>query len=400
MKSISAFSQNFLKKYGIHNQQDFYFIILISGILYLSCALITTYVNLDIHQLSVFKADLISLNFAMPCLGALLSTFFFPKIREHFLLKHRLHVSLITLFISFGLMIFLINTSYDFPLRFIIGFFFWLLFLEIACFEAEIFQPPYRATFFSLMGIEVALSRALGAACVDFLQSPLMVFGACMVGNGICYFLILKWKTISKDKQNKTVTHSHTSSGSFSRIVLMAPLIFMSIFLMSSIGGAFRSYLAIFFEGTGLNEGNAALAYSFTSLGALILMPIAGRIGDKWGYEITFLLTVCMGLFASILSFFFKEEHILLFLFFIIRGAKQAFIFLMYGWFATQCSGKNLSYGMASFSLIRSSSYFLAPLSVGALINFYGNTSLLWWTLGCLSLTFIFMIFQMKQAKS
>ena len=129
-------------------------------------------------------------------------------------------------------------------------------------------------------------------------------------------------------------------------------------------------------------------------------MPLAGRIGDKWGYEKAFLLTALLGTSATIMAFFFIEKDVLSGLFFMIRGAKEAFISLMYAWIAMQYSGKNLSYGMSSFSLIKSISYVFAPLGVGTLMSLYGNNGFLIWTLAGMILTFILIIFQIRHIKS
>ncbi|HQS84082.1 MAG: hypothetical protein B7Y25_03645 [Alphaproteobacteria bacterium 16-39-46] len=400
MTSISEFSQKLLNKYGIKNQEDFYFVLLISGVLCFIAAFVGTFVNLDIHHLANFKGDVASWNFTMPCLGGLLSTLLFPMIREKWLLKDILKVSFIGLFIAFGCEIPLINTYFDFPIRFMVGFFSGILFLEISCFEAELFKAPYRATIFGFVGIEMSLFASLGSSAVDYFQTPFEVFSLSMVGLVICYFLIFMWKDPLGKKGTKTVESSKKTSQSFYQIVAFSPLIFIAIFMMGSIGGGLSSYLAIFFEGTGMTEGHAALAYSFSNLGALVLMPLAGRIGDKWGYEKAFLLTALVGTVATIMAFFFLQKDVLSGLFFMIRGSKEAFISLMYAWIAMQYSGKNLSYGMSSFSLIKSISYIFAPLAVGSLMSLYGNNGFLIWTLVGMSLTFILIIFQIRYTKS
>ncbi|HQS84080.1 MAG TPA: MFS transporter [Alphaproteobacteria bacterium] len=371
-------------------------------------AFVRTFVNLDIHHLISFRGDIASWDFTMPFIGGFLSTLLFPKIREKFVLKNALRVSFIALFIVLGLMIFLINTFFDFPLRFLIGFFAGFLLLELACFQAELFQAPYRATFFGFMGILVVLSRSIGSSCVDYFHRPFEVFTICMGGLVICYFLVFMWQEPLERKKLRTVKSSkdsgkdsrRNSGKAFYQIIALSPLIFISVFMMGSIGGGISSYLPIFFENLGLSEGDAALAYSFSGLGALVFLPIAGRIGDKWGYEKAFLLITFMGLFSVIMSFFFTQIDALSASFFVIRASKGAFLNLMYAWVATQFAGKNLAYGMSSFSLIKSISYIFAPLGVGTLIGFYGDTGLLLWILGGLSVTFVLMIFEIKKIKS
>ncbi len=400
MTSISEFSQKTLNKYGIKNQEDFYFVLLISGVLCFIAAFVGTFVNLDIHHLARFKGDVASWNFTMPSVGGLLSTILFPKIREKWPLKDILRVSFIVLFLVFGCEIFLINTYFEFPIRFIAGFFSGILFLEIACFEAELFKAPYRATIFGFVGIEMSLFYSLGSSAVDYFQTPFEVFSVSMLGLVICYFLIFMWKDPLGKKNTKTVESSQKSSESFYQIVAFSPFIFIAIFMMGSIGGGISSYLAIFFEGTGMTEGHAALAYSFSGLGTLVFLPISGRIADKWGYEKTFLLITFMGLFAVIVSFFFTQIDVLSASFFVIRASKVSFLVMMYAWIAMQYSGKNLSYGMSSYSLIKSIGHIFAPLGVGTLIGFYGDTGLLLWIFGGLSITFVLMIFEMKKIKS
>lgn len=397
MISIAQFSQKTLKKYGIENQQGFYFIVLIAGILSCISSFIGTYVNLDIHQLLLFK-NLVSWDFTMPCLGALLGTLFFPKARERLASKNIMRISFMILFISFGLMIFLINTYYDFLLRFIIGFFFLFFFLELACFQAETFQAPYRATFFSIMGIEVGLASALGSSLVDVIHSSAEVFEFCMGGIFICFILTFLYKKAFIDKK-KTVNQSAKGSEQpFYKTVFIFPFIFIAIFTEGSMGGGIHNYLPIFFENLGLSKGSAAFSYSLTGLGSLFLMPIAGRMGDKLGYEKSFFLTTLLGLLLASITFFVKQTALLSFLFFLIRGVHASFMCLMYGWFAVKCPGKNLSYGMASFSLIKHLSYVFAPLGVGALMGTYGNKGLLLWCWGTVGITFMLIFFQAQKS--
>jgi len=307
-------------------------------------------------------------------------------------------ISFISLFIAFGLMIFLMNTWYDFPLRFFIGFFFLIIALEISCFEAEIFQAPYRATLFSLVCIEGALLISLGSSFIGFVHSPLEAFGVCMSGLLICCGLVLIWKSSSIEKKKSLDKKTVNSKQAFYTIIRMFPLIFIAIFMMGSIGEGIRSYLPIYFENLGLNKGDAAFAFSFAGLGGMVFMPIAGRVGDKYGYEKAFFLTILLGLFAVSLTFYSSQTDVLSFLFFLISGAKQAFISLSYGWVATRYSGKSLSYGMATFSLTKTVRYVFEPLGAGALMNFYGNTGFSLGCLGALGITFILIMIQNKKA--
>ncbi|MBS0185129.1 MAG: MFS transporter [Proteobacteria bacterium] len=388
--------EKILNKYGIENQKDFYFIITIFGIICFISSFGKTYVNLDLYQF--FKKGLVSWNFSMPFLGALLGTLFFPKIRGRMLSKNILQISFVSLFIILGLMIFLMYTWYDFPLRFFIGFFVVLIFLEISCFEAEIFQAPYRATLFSLVGIEGALLNSLGSSFIGFVHSPLEAFGVCMSGLLICCGLIFIWKTPSGQKKKSLDKGTPNSKQAFYKIICMFPFVFIAIFMMGGLGEGISTYLPIYFENLGLNKADAAFAYSFAGLGGLVLMPLAGRIGDKYGYEEAFFLTIILGLFAVSMTFFNSQTYVLSFLFFLISGTKQAFISLSSAWIATQYSGKSLSYGMATFSLTKMASHVFAPLSFGALMNSYENRGFLLGCLGAFGMTFILMILQNKKS--
>ncbi len=400
MVSISECSEKILKRYGILNQKDFYCLFLIIAILVCVGSFTKTYINLDIYNLPEFKGDRASWDFIMPCLGGFIATLFYPKIHENFSLKTILRGSLIGLAIIFGLLIFLMTTFFDFPLRFCIGFLSGAIFLGLACFQADLFKGPYLATWFGISGIEMALFGSLGDSLVDFFKKPVEVFGISIIGILACLAILFVWQNPSKNEQQKSIQKTKMPHISFYGVVAFSPLIFACIFMMGSVGGGLSSYLAIFCEGIGLNEGDSALVYSFSHLGSLLLIPLAGRIADKWGYEKTLLFIIFIGLIGTILAFFFTQIEETSFIFFLVKGSKQAFIALMYGWIASQYSRKNISYGMATFSLTGKISYILAPLGVGFLMQSYGNDGFLYWIFGGMLLSFILIICYMKNQKT
>ncbi|HQS83396.1 MAG: hypothetical protein B7Y25_00070 [Alphaproteobacteria bacterium 16-39-46] len=392
MKNLSEFSQKTLRKYGIINQRDFYYLILIISILSCIGGLTATFVNLDIHQVPRFKGEITSWNFIMPCLGGFLGTFFFPRVHKFFSLKIILRFSLIGILINYVFMIFLMNSFFNFPIRFLTGFFYSPIFLAISCLEAKIFGNSYRATLFGIVGVQIVLFSSLGSSLVDFFQTSAIVFGIDIGGLLICLALLWKWKDLSEVQSLKTDPSPKTPHPSYYKIFSLAPIICLSFFVVSSVDTGFGSYLAIFCEGLGLREGKAALVYSFSSLGGLALMPIAGRVADKWGYKKTFLLLSFLGLFGAASSFFLTQLYTLAFAFFVASAAMQSFANLISSWVARNYAGKTLSYGMSTFSLLGSTSSILSPLGIGFLMKTYGNDGFLYWACGGLFTSVILMI--------
>jgi MFS family permease len=167
--------------------------------------------------------------------------------------------------------------------------------------------------------------------------------------------------------------------------------------MVSCLGSSLGNYLAIFNEGIGLSQQDAALIFSFAQLGALIFIPFACLLGDKWGYEKT-LLSVSVICFLSTLgAFYVRDLDLLSIIFFITKGSIVAFVTLIYSWVARCCTKENIAYGMSLISIISSISSFITPLSLGFLMNRFGNESFLCWNALGILLTLILMTFQVKR---
>ena len=399
MMIFSEISQKMFKKLRISSQNDFYTLILVIGIVEIINQLLGVYVNLEIHSLISFKGFLSSLDFATLSFGFFIGTLLYPKIHERFSLKTIFTLCSIALFINFGLLSFLVNTFFDFPLRCCTGIFIAIMMVGLACLESFLFKAPYRATLFGFITLELYVSDSLGASLVDFFHTPFRVFGISMIGILACLGIVWVWKGQNTSKKITSHKNSRNLFSSFYQIFIFAPLIFLGFFMVSCLGSSLENYLAIFDEGIGLSQQEAALMFSFAQLGALIFIPLGCLLGDKWGYE-NALLSVSVICFLSTLSAFYVTDlDLLSILFFIMRGSKVAFVTLIYSWVARSCTKENIAYGMSLISIVSSISSFITPISLGFLMNTFGNKSFLYWNALGVLLTLIVMIFQAKRAQ-
>lgn len=397
---ISSRLSKLSQRYGITDIKDFYALLVIVIFANGMVTFTSTYINLDIHSLIKFKGDRASWDFMMPYGGALMSAFLFPKIQKMLTSRALVSISFLGIIGFYILLIFFITTDFNYPFRWIIGFSYGNIFISIACLGGRLFNPPYRATLFAVLGTLSALSEAFGAALVKFFQQPFEVFGIASVSILVSLIFFLNLTKTKKEARSQRKIKSDdfmVSHNSFYRILALSPLVFISIFMMGCLEGGIYTYLTIYSEGTGLNEGNAALVYSASSLGSIVFLPLMGRLGDKWGYHKVFILTISTGLLGIIGAFFLKGFFALAMIFFVINGSILSFWSLMQGWISTNYKGKNLFYGMSAFSSMKFISYILAPLGVGFLMQTFGNVAFLYWLLISAFIALILILFQMKK---
>lgn len=406
MKINLGFLRTVLQKYGVGEPKAFF---ILMGLISFGSAMAMftgTYINLDVHDLAEFKGVRASWDFMMPCLGTFLGTLFFPKIQTYFSIKSQCLISCLGIILFYGIMIFLIDTIFNYPLRFCIGFFYGVMFLSVRYKLTLLYNPPYRGRLFGITAAILALFSALGAAFVDFFEKPAQVFSVGIIGLCFCMWFCLKLDAEKKNpstrveagKNTKTQKRDHSSSIYY--ILALSPFIFMSIFMIGNLKGANAAYLPIYCENLGITEGRAALMFSFASLGILPVMPFVGWLGDKWGYEKSLLLMAVIGFFISILIFFLKDILFISLAFFLMKGSQAAFITLIYGWVPAVYGTRHLSYALSSFSVIKAISYIIAPLGVGILMRSFGNEGFLYWILGCSLLAFVFMVLQLRGTSS
>jgi len=372
--------QQALKNFGIKKESDFYFSILIMLLISMTSSLTQTFINLDLHQFHFFNNDVLSFDIMMPFLGSFFALFIFQRFFYMARFKIFMGLTLLGIGTAYLLLIFFVESDFNFVIRFFLGLFYSFTFLGCYIFQMKIYRHHKRGTLFSFTVLMMALFSSFGFFLNGLMSEASHVFGVGLICIGVCLWSLLKLDTTQEDsKRKKDFLSPH---GSILKIASKYPRFFILILLISFVGTAFPAYFPIYAEGLGFSEREVSYLFSCVQLSILFFIPLGGFLGDKWGYEKILLGFSLVALLAGVCAFGVRKIEILGILFFVIRGALASFFGLMVAWIAREHFSQSVETKMSVFSFTYRAGCILSPLGVAFAMKYYGNQGFIFFILG------------------
>ncbi len=382
--------QQVLKNFGIKREKDFYFSLLIMMLMSMMSSLTQTFINLDLHQFHFFNKNILSLDIMMPFLGSFVALFVFQRLFHMFRFKVFMGGALLGIAVGYGLLIFFVESDYNFIIRFFLGLLYSFIFLGLYIFQMKIYHLRNRATLFSFTILTMSLFSSFGVFLNGVIVGSSHIFGIgifCVIGG---LWSLSKLETKEEDPSwKKDFLSPH---GSVLKATFRHPSFFILIFIISIAGTAFSTYFPIYAEGLGFTEREASFLFSCVQLAVLFFIPLGGILGDKWGYEKTLLGFSFIALMAGIFTFWVKNVETLGFLFFIVRGCLASFFGLMIAWIGREHFLQHMSTKISVFSFTYRLGCILSPLGVGLIMKYYGNNGFIFFILGGVFLSFCLLL--------
>ncbi len=366
------------KKLGISRISDFYCVLLAFFCVGAASGLSSTFTNIEVHNLRIFDPTLTSVDFTVGGIGALIIYFIFPSLSKFASLKKLILISLIGTTVLTLLYIPFLETDINFLLRFSRGAALGLFYIALECYVSSLFNTPHRATLFGLSSITITLSYALGSSLISAISSISIVYiiSAILFASAAAILLVISMPP-EKTSVKKT---SNSQALAWKNAFSLVPFIFIFCFLIGIGFSGESTYFPIFAEGLGLIEGRAALLYSFSLLGGIVMIPISSYFADHFGYEKVLLLLSALGILMCLFVSFLPSLLAVIILFFFIVGILKSFSSLSLAWVSEVFNGSDLlSTSMSIRSIVHQLGGICSPLIIGYFMATLGNTGFVYW---------------------
>ncbi len=393
-----------LDHFGIVQKKNFFYVLVLFTIFSILSSFVPTFLNLDIFHLKVFSKDLTSIDFAMPYVGSFLGSLLFPYFTRSFSLRKIVIFSLFLLGLGYSLMIVVLKTDYNLGLRFFFGILYAFIFLALYIYQGKIFDNRFRVSLFLFAGLLSGLASSFGSLLNDLVYQNVFVWA-------LAFFLILSsifisFKIEDKQEKGKTVPLKKAPSKkvSFGEIIKQNPIVFIIIFIGYVTFYGFPTYYPFFGEKLGLSQGKAAEFLASAQFWGLFLLPLSGRLGDKYGFEKSIFIIILISLGMVLGSFLTENVSVISILFSISNGGMLSFYTLVTAWIISLYARYNLAKGLSFFYLIGQTGAIISPLGMGMVMQYFGEKGfIVWFFTGMaliLSLLFIKMVFYKKNLVS